>query len=135
MESGTPVGYVQTVLGPVRPGALGVTHTHEHILSDLSHIGEPPEDPFAREVYYGPLRMDILGYISNYNFANLDNLRLDDEEIATNKIALYKQHGGGSIVEASSIGLNRNPEALARISRASIDPHPLHFGFCSASHI
>ena len=119
MKSGTPVGYVQTVLGPVRPGALGVTHTHEHILSDLSHIGQPPEDPFAREVYYGPLRMDILGYISNYNFANLDNLRLDDEETATNEIALYKQHGGGAIVEASSIGLSRNPDGLARISRAT----------------
>ena len=113
------MGYVQTVLGPVRPGALGVTHTHEHILSDLSHIGQPPEDPFAREVYYAPIRMDILGYISNYNFANLDNLRLDDEETATNEIALYKQHGGGAIVEASSIGLSRNPDGLARISRAT----------------
>ena len=119
MKSGTPVGYVQTVLGPVRPGALGVTHTHEHILSDLSHIGEPPEDPFAREIYDAPIRMDILGYISNYNFANLDNLRLDDEETATNEIALYKQHGGGAIVEASSIGLSRNPDGLARISRAT----------------
>ncbi len=111
--------YVQTVLGPVEPEALGVTHTHEHILSDLSNIAVEPEDPFEREIFHAPMRMDILGYLRYYFTANLDNLRLDDIDMAIAEVDLYRRHGGGAIVEASSIGLNRNPEGLARISRAT----------------
>ena len=78
--------YVQTVLGPVAPDALGVTHTHEHILSDLSHIAVEPDDPFEREMFHSPMRMDILGYLSYYFAANLDNLRLDDVDTAISEI-------------------------------------------------
>ena len=111
--------YIQTVLGPVEPEALGVTHTHEHILSDLSNIAAEPDDPFERELFHAPMRMDILGYLSYYHVANLDNLRLDDIDTAIAEIDLYKRHGGGAIVEASSIGLSRNPEGLTRVSRAT----------------
>ncbi len=112
-------GYVQTVLGPVAPESLGVTHTHEHILSDLSNIAVEPDDPFEREMFHAPMRMDILGYLSYYFAANLDNLRLDDVDTAIAEIDLFRRHGGGAIVEASSIGLSRNPEGLARVSRAT----------------
>ena len=119
LDSAKVAGYVQTVLGQVAPDSLGVTHTHEHILSDLSKITVEPDDPFEREMFHSPMRMDILGYLSYYFAANLDNLRLDDIDTAIAEIDLYKRHGGGSIVEASSIGLSRNPEGLARVSRAT----------------
>ena len=118
-DNGMVTGYVQTVLGPVAPDALGVTHTHEHILSDLSKIAVEPDDPFEREMFHAPMRMDILGYLSYYFAANLDNLRLDDIDTAIAEIGLYRRHGGGAIVEASSIGLSRNPEGLARVSSAT----------------
>lgn len=119
LDSEEMAGYVQTVLGAVEPESLGVTHTHEHILSDLSHIAVEPEDPFEREMFHAPMRMDILGYLSYYFAANLDNLRLDDIDTAIAEIGLYKRHGGGAIVEASSIGLSRNPEGLVRVSQAT----------------
>ena len=118
-DSKGTAGYVQTVLGSVPPESLGVTHTHEHILSDLSNIAAEPDDPFEREMFHAPMRMDILGYLSYYHAANLDNLRLDHVDTAIAEIGLYKRHGGGAVVEASSVGLSRNPEGLARVSRAT----------------
>ena len=44
MAADVPVGYVQTVLGPVGPEQLGVTMTHEHLLVDLTPVHGPPSD-------------------------------------------------------------------------------------------
>ena len=107
------------MLGLIEPEELGSTQTHEHILSDLSHIGGPPDDPFLRDLYYKPMQIDILGYMNYYQAANKDSLRLNDIDTAIEEVALYKKHGGGAIVEASSIGLSRDPEGLAKISQAT----------------
>ena len=119
MNDQRQASHVQTVLGLIEPEELGATHTHEHILSDLSHIGGPPDDPFLRDLYYKPMSMDVLGYLNYYYVGNEDSLRLDDIDTAIDELNLYKQHGGGGIVEASSIGLSRNPEGLAKISQAT----------------
>ena len=54
MTAGANVGMVQTVLGPIKPEELGVTHTHEHLLADLSHWGEPPKRPAPSSSITGP---------------------------------------------------------------------------------
>ncbi len=119
MSDQPQTGHIQTVLGLIEPQELGRTQTHEHILSDLSHIGGPPDDPFLRDLYDGPVSIDKLGYMNYYYAGNKDSLRLNDIDTAIDEIALYKKHGGGGIVEASSIGLSRNPEGLAQVSRAT----------------
>lgn len=119
MSDQQQTGHIQTVLGLIQPNKLGATLTHEHILSDLSRIAAPPDDPFEREIFYKPMRIDILGYLSHYYLSNQDSLRLDDIDTAMEEIALYKKYGGGAIVEASSIGLSRNPEGLAKVSQAT----------------
>src|SRR5581483_10455510 len=48
-----------------------------------------------------------------------DNLRLFSESDATAEMLLYRAAGGGTVVDATSIGINRDPLGLARISRAS----------------
>ena len=101
MSDQQQTGHIQTVLGLIEPNKLGATLTHEHILSDLSHIAAPPDDPFEREIFYKPMQMEILGYLSHYYLSNQDGLRLDDIDTAIEEIALYKKHGGGAIVEAS----------------------------------
>ena len=45
-----------------------------------------------------------------------DNYFLDDEDLAVREVAEYKRHGGNSIVEMTSIGIKRDPEALRRVS-------------------
>ena len=50
---------------------------------------------------------------------NKDNLGLDDERTAIEEVLLYKQAGGCTLVDATSVGIDRNPAALARIARAT----------------
>ncbi|GAH46708.1 unnamed protein product, partial [marine sediment metagenome] len=50
---------------------------------------------------------------------NIDDLRLTDEEVAIEEAMIYRKAGGDTIVEVSSVGLFRDPQGLARISRAT----------------
>ena len=43
----------------------------------------------------------------------------DDAVLATREAARFKATGSGTIVDVTSIGIDRNPKALAEISRAA----------------
>jgi phosphotriesterase-related protein len=120
MVNSNLVGKVQTVQGVMEPEQLGVTLTHEHLLMDFSVIlGPPPAEATAKAHYYQPLTLENLGLTRFYSLGNLDNCRLLDISTAIDEVNLYKQHGGQSLVDATSIGLSRDPKGLARISRAT----------------
>ena len=112
-------GKVQTVLGPILPEALGLTLTHEHLLIDLAVTAPRPRTASEKEFFYAPVSMETLGRIRSYGEANEDDAHLFDVSTAINEVALYKQHGGAALVDATSIGIARDPEGLARISRAT----------------
>jgi predicted metal-dependent phosphotriesterase family hydrolase len=82
-------GQVMTVLGPVSPAELGVTLSHDHLLSD------------------------------GWGFRQLYEAIVDDEAIAIEEAQRYAAAGGKTICDPTNIGIGRNPEALARISRAA----------------
>ena len=122
-------GQVLTVNGPMSPDRLGQTLMHEHIFIDFTVPDDEPDrwriagrtkptDWEALRIYEAPLTMDILGAVW-YGAANRDNWRLDDEKTAVKEVADFKQHGGGTIVDVSSIGLKRNPAGLRRVSAAT----------------
>ena len=120
MPSSDVIGKVQTVLGPIEPGDLGTTLTHEHLLIDLSVLYQtPPVEASAKDIFYSPLTQETLGYIRHHHAANYDNSRLLDVDTAIDEAGLYKQYGGVSLVDATSIGISRDPLGLARISRAT----------------
>ena len=48
MSTDDAKGKVLTVLGPIDPYDLGVTQTHEHLISDLSSHFVQPEDELGR---------------------------------------------------------------------------------------
>jgi predicted metal-dependent phosphotriesterase family hydrolase len=77
---------IMTVRGLIFAEEAGVILSHEHLMCDLW--------PFVR---------------------NYDGI-LDDEVLAAKELQSYKAAGGGTIVDATSGGLGRNPEALRRIS-------------------
>ena len=52
-------------------------------------------------------------------YSSRDNLLVLDEQIAMKEARLYRASGGGTIVDATTIGIGRDPEGLARISRGS----------------
>ena len=112
-------GLVQTVLGTVDPSTLGMTTTHEHIFIDFVCMYTPPAEASAKHLGEEALSMENLGWVRYDPFRNIDNLELLDEEVAIYEIGLFKRVGGGSIVDATTIGIGRDPLALARVSRAT----------------
>jgi predicted metal-dependent phosphotriesterase family hydrolase len=77
---------VVTVLGPVRPDELGITLSHDHLLSD--------------------------GWTMTHDYGTI----VDDEQLAGEELQLYADAGGGTICDPTCVGLRRDPEALQRIS-------------------
>lgn len=112
-------GFAQTVLGPVNAEDLGPTMMHEHLMIDFTIMFQPPPAAPKESRYYQKLTLQNLGWIRYDPFRNRDNLEVLDEDVAVEEASFYRDQGGGSIVDATTIGIGRNPEALARISKAT----------------
>jgi phosphotriesterase-related protein len=116
----TPLaGKAQTVLGPVNGDQLGITLPHEHLVIDFKVMFKEPEPAADKGRALAPVSMANLGWIRQNFSSNLDNLRLLDEDVARDEALLFKQAGGQTMVDPTSGGLSRDPEALARIARAT----------------
>lgn len=84
-----PVGRVRTVTGDVHPGDLGVTYSHEHLLT-RPRAGIATHDP---------------------------DLVLDDEDRAERMLRTFREAGGGTLVECTAPEYGRDAAALRRLSR------------------
>lgn len=107
---------IQTVQGKIDSKDLGITLMHEHLYIDRSHLWEEPNGPkkhFANQ----PVTMDILGRLRLDPYGNKDNGLMIDEEIAVKETSEFFLAGGHSIVDVTPVGLGRDPEALARLSK------------------
>src|SRR2546426_1171335 len=110
---------VQTVLGSIRGDEIGVTLPHEHLLIDFEVMFVEPTAPRDKARSREPVSLANLGWVrQNFN-ANLDNLRLVDEQAAQDEILLFKDAGGRTVVDPTPRTLARDPLALARIARAT----------------
>lgn len=116
MTANAMTGWVQTVRGRVSPDALGVTLMHEHLLLDLRAVFVEPEHPAERALARAPLTLDNLSFVTKHFWANLDNLLLSDPRLAVHEAGMFRDAGGGTLVDVTSIGLRRDPPALRAIS-------------------
>ena len=112
-------GKIQTVLGLIEPDELGITSTHEHFLIDMTCYFTEPEEASERWYVDAPVTMDIAGGLMKRVWYSNDLQRVLDERAATREILKYRYAGGNAIVDATSIGIGRDPLALARMSRAT----------------
>jgi len=112
-------GKAQTVLGLIDPLTLGMTTTHEHVLIDFVCMYVPPTDATLKYRGEEQVALHNVGWIRYDPFRNRDNLELMDEDTAIEEIALFGRVGGGTIVDATTFGIGRDPMALARIARAT----------------
>lgn len=119
VNSASQVGKVQTVLGCIEPEALGVTMTHEHLLSTFEWVSEAPREASTKRLYDTQVTSENLGRLYHGQGDNKDNSRLDDISTIIAEVGLYTQFGGSALVDATSIGIGRDPIGLARISRAT----------------
>jgi phosphotriesterase-related protein len=112
-------GKVQTVLGPVDPSELGITVTHEHLLLDITCYTVEAEHATGRAFRDTPITMDTLGDLPSRFQFSLENMRLLDEQTATEEVLRFMHAGGQSVVDTTSANIARDPLAYARISRAT----------------
>ena len=113
------VGKIQTVLGLIDADSLGITLTHEHLLTEMSVYYTEPTEATERRLAHEPVSMENLWWVRSHALSNLDNTKLTDEHLAIKEALLYKWAGGNTIVEVSLPGICRDPLGLARISRAT----------------
>ena len=124
-------GKVQTVLGPVEPGSLGPTTTHEHLLIDFRVMYREPlvPAPGGEDMSHQEITLQNRGWIYYNHYSSYFNLLLDDVDLATDEVQLFRKVGGGAIVDVTTIGIGRDPAGLARISEGSGVPIVMGAGF------
>ena len=109
-----------TVLGPVDADELGVTLTHEHLLYDQIAYVRGPEDVGSREsTPANPSRWNQLGALRRRAALIADNGRNYDPYLAAREVELFKQSGGGTVVDVSSRGLGRDAAGLKQIAEVT----------------
>lgn len=82
-------GIVETVTGPVATAELGVTLVHEHLLVDMYEVS-----------------LNSVGVLL-------------DERAAAEELSLFREAGGVTVVDQTTVGLNPDWEGLRRISLAT----------------
>ena len=119
MNGDSQVGKVQTVLGAIESESLGVTMTHEHILGSFDGVFRIPEEASYKGRHEAPYGLEVSGGIHHGRWPNKENSGLDDIPTQIEEVELYKELGGTALVDATNIGIGRDPIGLERISRAT----------------
>lgn len=115
-------GQIQTVLGPIPPSALGRTLTHEHIKMDYKCcLRSPWRESDADKMANSEFTMANLGWIQQNPYSHKLNLALGDEPFddIMAELNYFKQEGGQSIVEVTTVGIVRDVEYLAKAASAT----------------
>jgi phosphotriesterase-related protein len=118
-EIGVRSGHAMSVLGPVPVEDLGVTLMHEHILLDGARTWKCPCHPDERAIAEQPVNIEIIGDLRMNPYMNRDNVSLDDGDLALAELKRFQALGGHTVIEATNIGIGRDPEKLARIAQMS----------------
>ena len=111
---------VQTVFRPGGASALGPASIHEHLLTVLDHVAfRAVDSDEGRGFADAPVSLETRWWVRQQWVSVRDNLRLTDEATAVAEVARFAAVGGGAIADPTTEGIGRDPEALARISRAT----------------
>lgn len=110
-------GKVQTVLGLVDPEQLGRTMTHEHLTMSFECCYHPPP-PGDEAVAENPFLMRHMHWLMQNPYSSHENLLLHQETSAVREELLaYRKAGGGTIVENTTTGIERDLSILRQLSK------------------
>ncbi len=110
------IGKVQTVLGVVDAGDLGVTLAHDHVLIDGSFMYVEPEATDQKALAHEKITLQNRGWVGYHWTSSLDNVELRDEDLAVSELKRFVAAGGRTIVDPTNVGLGRDAEALVRVA-------------------
>lgn len=114
---------VQTVLGDKNPEELGITLTHEHFSLNFDKFYCPPPENLSKYFNDGvnsKLHMKNAGFIRQYPYGSKYNINYEDEDshrAVLEDVRFFKQSGGGTIVENTTCGINRNLKLMHQVAK------------------
>ena len=79
-----------------------------------------PEEATAKSMIDVQVSQDNIRNATKYWTTMKDNTHLYNEKKTIEEVYKYRLAGGNTIVDVTSIGIGRDPKALARISRATV---------------
>lgn len=106
-------------MGEISEEEAGPTLPHEHVFIDLHCYWKDPTNRKSRELAKRKVRISALGDLRENPEAIEDNLVVDSVKDITEDLQLFKSVGGRTIVDATTIGIGRNPKALKKASQRS----------------
>ncbi len=107
---------VMTVSGKVAGDRLGIITPHEHIFIDMQVFFERRHIPGCINPENEPVSMGNLGILYRDPYALKDDLVIDDFDNQRNELARFKAAGGSTVVDATTVGLGRDPDKLRRMA-------------------
>ena len=110
---------VTTVRGPVSVDNLGMTLTHEHLISDWTRNYREPEDAAERELYHAPVSASLNWVLTDRPACCLDNGRQDDPDAMVAELTNFLEAGGRTVVDCTNGDMGRDPGALHAIAERS----------------
>ena len=114
---GVKSGQVMTVLGPLPVEQLGVTLMHEHLLFDVSNWWKPATTATQKRLSELPVDITMIGDLRMHPFLNRDYCKQLDFNVSIEEVQQFRDLGGETVVDPTTLGLSRDPEALQTISR------------------
>jgi phosphotriesterase-related protein len=108
---------VQTVLGEIDTQRMGISLTHEHLLIDARKAWYEPLEATKIALAHQKVSIEILHELRQDPYMNFDNCFMADEDVAVSEAEQFAFLGGGTIVDATCLGIGRDPLALQRISK------------------
>lgn len=107
-------------MGVTSPKNLGITLTHEHLSLDFHHFHSCA--PLHLENYVTErekISLKNLGVLRQYPYSSRYNINFHDEDThdsVLEDVKLFKKWGGGTIVENTTCGINRNLEFCREVA-------------------
>lgn len=117
-ERGDKPRIARTVLGDIDPKQLGPTSTHEHLIVDLRRPLKADASREDHQLQCSEIELGNYYDIRRGNFNFVDRV-LDDVVVAISEVSMFQEADGQTIVDATSIGLGRNPAALRQIAEST----------------
>jgi phosphotriesterase-related protein len=110
---------LMTVTGPIETNQMGVTLVHEHLFIDLQNQFTEFTDPEKKRISQEKVNINNLGRLRLNPYAVKDNLVLDNMDHAAWEMIAFKKAGGHTVVDCTSIGINREPQKLRELAKVS----------------
>ncbi len=107
-----------TVTGRPLAASYDVALAHEHLLIDIRCWLDESHEP-SRALRDVRVRAATVAAVRSNPFSCLDNLVLDDEDLAAAELALLREAGDALVVDVTPSNVGRDLAALARIAVAA----------------